>query len=191
MLATVGYRGRLAGMGRRSLRCALISILGSLCGALLLLVLPPAAFDTAVPYVVGGATLLVVVDSLAPRRRRRPRLDKPATLTVSLFPACIYGGYFGAAQGVVLMAILDSLSDLSMQEVNAIKNLMTFCANLTASILFIVVTDVAFAKAFVVALGAVTGASIASRYVQRAPDRLLRLSVIVIGCLTAGHLVVA
>ena len=146
----IGYRAELAGQGRRLVRLGVASVLGGLTGGVLLLTLPEAAFRAIVPVLIGLACVLVVVQPrLAGRLRARDeggrREHGGPLLHVAVFGAGVYGGYFGAAQGVLLIAVLGLLLDEHLQRVNAAKNVLALLVNAVAALLFVAVTDVAWA----------------------------------------------
>ena len=111
---SIGYRRELAGQQPRLLRLGSASVLGGVTGAVLLLVLPAEAFDAIVPVLIGLGCVLVLVQprisaamaARAERRGEQPPEHGALWVWVLVFLAGIYGGYFGAAQGVILMAIL-------------------------------------------------------------------------------------
>ena len=187
----VGYRAELAGQGARLLRLGAASVLGGLTGGVLLLTLPEQAFKAIVPVLIGLACVLVV---LQPRLAARltPGVHRPAArplLLLGVYGAGVYGGYFGAAQGVLLIAVIGLLVDESLQRVNAAKNVLALLVNAVAAGFFILVTDVAWAAAGLIALGAVAGGQLGALVGRRIPDRLLRAAVVVVGALAITQLV--
>ena len=150
----VGYRRELAGQRSRLLRLASASVLGGIAGAVLLLVLPSSAFDAIVPVLIGIGVLLVVTGPAIQRRvaaRHEARGGIPDHGAAWVWPAVagagVYGGYFGAAQGVLLMAILGIGVDDDLQRHNATKNVLALLVNFVAAIVFIAVADVVLSRA--------------------------------------------
>ncbi|HEX9317171.1 MAG TPA: sulfite exporter TauE/SafE family protein, partial [Actinomycetota bacterium] len=144
-----GYRRELAGQGRRLIRLGLASGIGGLSGGLLLLVLPASAFKDIVPALIILACLLVVLQPAITRRmeergRKAPAADGGLLLLAGLFAAGLYGGYFGAAQGVLLMGIMGLTLREDIQRINAAKNVLAAIVNGVAALLFIVVAHVAW-----------------------------------------------
>ena len=105
------------------------------------------------------------------------------------FATGIYGGYFGAAQGIILVSLLRLCFAENLQVLNAIKNVLAGLANLVAGILFIFVADIAWGAAVLIAVGSAVGAQVGARYGRRVPQELLRRIVIVYGVIVAGILI--
>jgi len=155
----IGYRRELDGQGPRLLRLGVASLLGGVTGAVLLLVLPPAAFDAVVPVLIALGCVLVVLQpriSRAVTARAEARgLTRPEHgslwVWVLVYLAGVYGGYFGAAQGVLLMAILGIGLTETMQRNNATKNVLALLVNLVAAVVFILVAHVNWAAAGLIA----------------------------------------
>jgi uncharacterized membrane protein YfcA len=184
--AAWGYRRELAGQGGRLLRLGVASVLGALTGAVLLLVLPPEAFDMVVPALVGLGCLLVVFQPWISRkladRRTDPVHPHGSWVTPPLiYLAGVYGGYFGAAQGVLLVAILVITLDDTLQRANAAKNVLAGLVNAVAAILFVIVADVAWVPALLVAVGSVVGGLLGAHVGRRLPPLLLRIVIVTVG----------
>ena len=184
----VGYRRELAGQRGRLLRLAPASVLGAIAGAVLLLVLPSSAFDAIVPVLIGVGVLLVVTGPAIQRRvaaRHEARGGIPDHGAAWVWPAVagagVYGGYFGAAQGVLLMAILGIGVDDDLQRHNATKNVLALLVNGVAALVFIAVADVDWAVAGLIALGSVVGGQIGAGVGRRLPAGLLRAVIVVVG----------
>lgn len=186
-----GYRRELAGQRGRLMRLGAGTLTGSVVGAILLLVLPPAVFATVVPALILLACLLVVIQPWLVRRLAdRPRRDHGGPLVwLAIFATGMYGGYFGAAQGVLLIAVLAVGLDETLQRVNAAKNVLGGLANLVAGVLFIVVADVNWAAAGLVAAGAVVGGLLGARVARRLAPAVLRAVVVLIGIIAVVTLV--
>jgi hypothetical protein len=186
-----GYRRELAGQRGRLLRLGAGTLTGSLVGAILLLVLPADVFATVVPALILLACLLVVIQPWLVRRLAdRPRRDHGGPLVwLAIFATGMYGGYFGAAQGVLLIAVLAVGLDETLQRVNAAKNVLGGLANLVAGVLFIVVADVNWAAAGLVAAGAVVGGLLGARVARRLAPAVLRAVVVLIGIIAVVTLV--
>ena len=131
----IGYREELAGQRTRVLTLGCASVLGGIVGAILLLSLPPDAFETIVPVLIALALVLVIVQPRLSRmiaeRRERVRPHGGPLLWTGVFGTGIYGGYFGAAQGVILLAITGIAIPEDLQRLNALKNVLA--ARSTAS----------------------------------------------------------
>ena len=187
----IAYRRELKGQWRGLLPLAGSSAIGGLSGALFLLVLPAAAFDMIVPVLIIGACVLVVA---SPRLRiwalrRRTAMDartggKPAPrvgLTTATGLTGVYGGYFGAAQGVILLAILSILLPGDLHRANAYKNVLAAVANAAAAVVFVFTTQVAWLAGGVIAIGAILGGQIGASVGRRLPAVVYRAVIVLIG----------
>lgn len=186
-----GYRRELAGTWRRVARLAAASVAGGLTGAVLLLVLPDSAFEAIVPaFIVVALVLIVFQPRIGPwlARRRPPTEHAGPALLAGVFVAGIYGGYFGAAQGILLLALLGlSLPD-DLQRINAFKNVLAGLVNGVAAIVFIFAADVAWEAVALIAAGAVVGAQVGARYGRRLPPDALRGVIVVVGVVAIVNL---
>ncbi len=180
----VGYRAELRGQGARIRRLSAAALLGGVTGGVLLLTLPEAAFRAIVPAFIVVALLLIVFQRRIQARlaRRRPAGGRPGlALQAGIFVAGVYGGYFGAAQGILYLAVLAlSLPD-DLQRLNALKNLLAMLVNGVSALLFILVADVAWAPALLIAAGAVVGGAIGARQGRRLKPEVLRGLIVVVG----------
>ncbi|MEV4414558.1 sulfite exporter TauE/SafE family protein [Catellatospora sp. NPDC049609] len=179
------YRRDLAGHGPLLLRLGTASVLGAAVGAVLLLWLPPGAFKAIVPVLIALALVLVVAQpwlarSLAARERGREAHPGPLLL-LGIFGAGVYGGYFGAAQGVLLLGLLGVLLSTDLVWVNGIKNLLAGLANGVAAALFIALGMVAWQPALLIAAGSVVGGLVGGRWGRRLPPAVLRGLIVAIG----------
>ena len=185
----VGYRRELEGQRHRLLRLGTASVLGGVTGAVLLLVLPADAFNAIVPVLIGLGVVLVLLQPSISRRvaaRAESRgIERPVhgALWVwgLVFGAGVYGVYFGAAQGVLLMAILGVGLTETMQRNNATKNVLALLVNLVAALVFIAVADVDWAVAGLIAVGSVIGGQIGATVGRRLPSWALRGVIVVVG----------
>ncbi|MGZ4589309.1 MAG: sulfite exporter TauE/SafE family protein [Actinomycetes bacterium] len=180
----VGYRAELTGQGPRLRQLGVASVAGGLTGGVLLLTLPPAAFRAIVPVLIAASCVLVLVQPWLTERvsalSRHPEHGGPA-LFVGVYLAGVYGGYFGAAQGVLLIALLGLFLAEDLQRINAAKNVLAALVNGVAAVLFIVVTDVAWQAAALIALGSVVGAQIGAGVGRRIRPTVLRALVVLVG----------
>lgn len=189
----VGYRRELSGQATLVARLGAASLLGGLTGGGLLLVLPENWFEQVVPFLILGACGLVAFQqrlSAAVRRRRAAGSGPGPLLFFAVYLTGIYGGYFGAAQGVILVAILGiSLTD-ELQRLNAVKNVLTLLVNSVAAALFILVAPVAWEAAGLVAIGAIVGGQIGAYVGRRLPSAVLRSAILVVGTTVAVGMLV-
>jgi hypothetical protein len=192
-----GYRHELGGQARTLQRLLPLSFLGSVVGAGLLLVLPPTAFRAIVPVLILIALVLVV---LGPRIQARahpvgedapePRWHVPA-MAVGVFVAGVYGGYFGAAQGVLLMGLLSALSLEPLQRLNGYKNVLALVVNLVAAGVFVLFarTHIDWLIVLLIGGGAFLGGVIGARVGRRIPPNVLRGLILTIGVVAIVKLV--
>lgn len=189
-----GYRRELAGQGRRLLRFGIVASLGGLTGAVLLLVLPASAFKTIVPILIVLACVLVVLQPMiakwmAQRRTVAQRTDGGPLLLLALYATGIYGGYFGAAQGVLMIGIMGLALTDTLQRINAVKNVLAGLINGLAAGLFILFAQVSWRPAILLGVGSIIGGQIGSRAGRRLPDIGLRAVVVVVGIIAVFRLV--
>lgn len=185
---SIGYRRELVGQRNRLLRLGSASLVGGVVGAVLLLSLPSGAFDTIVPVLIVLGVVLVLTGPRIQRMvaaRAEGRGGIPDHGVWWVWPAValagVYGGYFGAAQGVLLVAILGIGVADSMQRHNATKNVLAVIVNGVAAIIFIAVADVDWAVAGLIALGSVIGGQVGATVGRRLPPTLLRAVIALVG----------
>lgn len=181
-----GYRRELVGQGRRLRRLGTASLLGGLLGALLLIELPKGAFDAIVPALILLALVLVVVQprvakAVAARRRADGDPDGGPVLLAGVFLTGIYGGYFGAAQGVLLMALMGMLLQEELQRINAVKNSLALIVNGVAALFFLFTSTVNWTAAGLIAAGSLVGGLIGAKVGRRLPPAALRGVIVVVG----------
>ena len=187
LTGAIGYRRELRGLRGRVVRLGIASALGGLTGAVLLLWLPPGAFDAVVPALVALAVVLVVIQPWVSRRMAARRPDgAPRTrvgpaVSAATYGTGVYGGYFGAAQGVLLLATLGLLIDDDLQRHNAVKNVLATLANLVSGIVFALVAPVSWPVVACVAGGSIVGGVIGSLVGRRLPPVVLRGVIVVVG----------
>ena len=183
----IGYRRELRGQWRRVGILAIGTTAGAILGGVLLLELPESVFDAVVPVLILIACVLMAL-------KRTPAshtdTDHTGAGTVASFATGIYGGYFGAAQGIILMSLLRFCFPDDLQRLNAVKIVLTAVANGVAAVLFIAVADVAWDAAALIAAGSIVGAAVAARYGRRIPSEVLRWMVVIGGGVVAVILLV-
>jgi uncharacterized membrane protein YfcA len=184
----IGYRRELRGQWRR---CAILGVgtaLGAITGGVLLLELPSSVFDAVVPVLILLACALMALRP-APKADGAGR-NRVAVGVVAAFFVGIYGGYFGAAQGIILLAVLRLCFDDDLQRLNGVKNVLAGLANGVAAVYFIAVADVAWGAALLIAAGSIVGAQFGARYGRRLPQEMLRRIVVAGGVTVAVLLIV-
>ena len=162
----------------------------------MLLVLPATAFATIVPVLILVACALVAVQPrlsawVAARRLRlghEPRQGGGPILVVGVYLTGIYGGYFGAAQGVILIALLAILIDDELQRLNGLKNVIASVINAVAAIIFVIVAPVAWGPAILLAIGSTIGGQLGAILGRRLSPIALRVAIITIGTIVAVKL---
>ncbi|GAA2478790.1 sulfite exporter TauE/SafE family protein [Streptomyces thermolineatus] len=193
----IGYRRELRGQGRRLLTLAPAALIGGLAGAVLLLALPSAAFDTIVPVLVALALVLIVLQPRLSRavQSRRERVGAAAPgnggplLFTGILLASAYGGYFGAAQGIIYMALMGVLLHEDVQRINAVKNVLAMVVNGVAAVFFVFVADFDWAAVGLIALGAAVGGQIGAKVGRRLPPAVLRGLIVAVGLVAIVQLV--
>jgi len=187
----IGYRRELEGQFRRALVLGICSAAGAVTGGILLLTLPGSIFRAVVPALILVACLLIAVQPQLTRRLvsiRRPH--RIGLGLVGVFLSGIYGGYFGAAQGVILVALLGIVLNDGLQRINALKNVLAAVVNVVAALLFIAVTQVAWTAAALIAAGSIVGAQVGAALGRRIPGAVLRWTIVVVGVAVAVVLLV-
>lgn len=184
---SLGFRSELRGHRRLVLRVAVTSAGGALLGAALLLQLPAATFDAVVPFLVLTSATLVAVQPLVGRLLRR-RTHVGVGLTGLLSLVGVYGGYFGAAQGVMLVAFLGLGLDVDLRVVNGLKNVAVLCANCAAAVVFALFGPVDWAVVGLLAVGAVVGGWLGAHLARRMHPAVFRTVVVVFGYLVGLRL---
>jgi len=181
----IGYRRELAGQGRRMLRLGAMSLAGGITGAVLLLLLPSAAFKAIVPVFIAAAVILTLAQPRLTRwlAGREVDLERHVALLAPLavFLTGVYGGYFGAAQGILLLAILGVALAQDLQRTNALKNVLAGLTNGVAGVYFVFAAHVEWGPAAIIAVASILGAQIGARYGRRLPPEALRAIIVVVG----------
>jgi hypothetical protein len=190
----VGYRRELAGQRGRIAVLGLASAAGGLTGGILLLVLPASVFRSVVPVLILVACVLIALQPrLAGRVAARHGAVRPnggPLLFVAVYATGVYGGYFGAAQGVILIALLGIFVDDGLQRLNATKNVLAALVNGVAALLFIVFSHIAWGAAVLLAAGSIVGGQVGATLGRRIPPAWLRAVIVVVGVAVAVRLLV-
>ena len=181
--SAAGSRPELAGQGRRVLRLGVVTALGGAAGAAVLLLTPASAFTMAVPVLIGGASLVLLVQPRISMLTPPTVLDtrRRLVLGVALFAVAIYVGYFGAAAGVLLLVTLSAMISEPLVRVNAIKNAVSGMANAMAAVCFALFGDVRWEFVVPLAAGFLIGGWVGPKIARRAPAGVLRVVVSLCG----------
>jgi uncharacterized protein len=181
----LGYRRELSGQRQRAIRLGVASALGAISGAVLLLVLPASTFKAIVPAFIAIALLLVVLQPRINRALAEREIsawhEKGILTPIAIYASGVYGGYFGAAQGILLLAILGVALPQDLHRTNALKNVLAGLVNGVAGLYFALVAQVAWAPAAIIALASILGAQLGAHYGRRLPPGALRALIVVIG----------
>ena len=182
----IGWRHELVGQRRRVLRLASASALGALTGAVLLLALPSQAFDVIVPGLIAVGLALVAAGPWINRRAMRAAESHHGApdrwwLWPATFGAGVYGGYFGAAQGIILVGFLGLGLAESLHRLNALKNVLSALVNSVAAVVFVAVAHVDWAVAALIGGGSVAGAVLGATVGRRMSPALLRGVILLVG----------
>ena len=170
---------------------------GSVAGALLLLTLPPGVFEAVVPWLILATSILVGIQPWISRRLRerhgaeraeRVRMSPLTTAFATL--TGVYGGYFGAGSGVMMMAVLGFGLDIDLRVINALKTLAVMAANVVATLIFLFLADLDWLAIALLAGGSVVGGYVGAHIGRRLSSTVLRTLVVLAG-LTAFALLLA
>lgn len=188
----IGYRRELAGQWRAVVTMAAFSAVGGIVGGVLLLSLPESSFSAVVPYLLLLAAILCAIQPRVARFVRRhsteTSVDTRAVtfgLVLGVLATGVYGGYFGAAQGVILLALLGILWSTDLNRANGAKNVLAGVANIVSAVIFISSGQVDWMIALLVGVGSAIGGMIGARIGRRLPAAVLRLILVVVA-LTAA-----
>ena len=184
-----GYRQELREHPRVTAAVIATCAVGSVAGAVLLLALPAEVFEAVVPWLILFTCLLVGVSPRLSRwlRRSRDGVEPEARTRMSplttFFPTMtgVYGGYFGAGSGVMMLAVLGLGVDLEFRVINALKTLAVLAANVVATAIFLVVAELDWGAVGALAAGSIVGGYVGARIGRRLPPTLLRGLVVVVG----------
>ena len=188
--AALASKPDLVGQRARIIRYGIASLLGSIVGAVLLLWLPPSAFTAIVPVLIGVGCVLVIIGPWLTRRiaARRERLGVtevsavgPPWLFVAIIFTGMYGGYFGAAQGVLVMAIMGVAVAETLPRINGLKNVLVMIANAVAGIVFVIISEVDWWIVLALAVGSVLGAQVGARIGRKLPPIVYRVVIVTVG----------
>jgi uncharacterized protein len=163
-----------------------VAVLGGGLGAWFLLVTPEKTFVQTVPALIGFATLIFAF--ARPIQKFLSKLlggghDHPKLRQILLFPVAIYGGYFGAGAGVIILSALNATSSMELRSLNALKNLFAFLMNLTAIVFFIWFGLIAWSQTFVMMIGTVGGGFAGIRLTKVLPTSSVRFVITACGVL--------
>lgn len=181
----IGYRHEIRGELRRLLVYGSASFLGAIGGTILLLSLPSDAFEAVVPVLIGLAVVLVIVQPrvsgwVATQNGGQSRRYGPLLLFL-VFLIGIYGGYFTAAQGVMLVAVMGMLLSESLQRLNGIKNVLSAVVNVVAGTIYAFIAPISWPVVGLLAVGSVIGGILGAKIGRKLSPKVLRAVIVVVG----------
>lgn len=195
LTAPLAYREEVRRMAPLVRRLLPMSVVGAVVGALLLLWLPPGAFEAIVPVLIALALVLVVFGKRLNAWAMRHHVDDPdvgplgvagphaAALAGGVLFGGVYGGYFGAAQGILLMGLFSILLSKPLHDLNALKNVLVPTSNFVAAVVFVLTagSEVRWSVAALLALGALAGGWVGGHLGKRLPPAALRGVIVAVG----------
>ena len=179
--SALGSRPELGGQATRLRRLGVAAVLGGVIGGLLLLITPSGAFQLIVPWLIALASMAILVPRRPLEVQWVDRGGDAIGLSVGVFLVAVYGGYFGAAAGVLMLALLLAATRETLARSNAIKNVVLGLANAVAALLFILFSSVQWSMVVPLAIGCLAGGRIGPVVVRHAPARPLRIAIAVAG----------
>jgi len=189
---SVAYRRELADQRPRLLSLLPAAVLGGIVGAVLLLLTPDTTFRALVPYLVLTSCALLAAQPRLARSLQHQKTDEHTwAARVGVGIAAVYGSYFGAGLGVLLLAVLGILIADELQRLNALKGLLSLVINTVGVVVFVVSAQVAWSYAALLTVTACLGGTLGVGIARRLPAALLRLAVIVLGTVVGLVLLVS
>jgi uncharacterized membrane protein YfcA len=193
MSGAFGYRRELSGQRSRAISLGISSGAGGLTGAVLLLAFP-GAFETIIPALIAVALVLVLAGprlSKALTQHRHAESHRSWPLAVLFFATAVYGGYFGAGMGIIMIALLTIFVPDGIQRLNGLKNVLASLINGVAAILFIAVGPVRWDAAVLIATGSILGGQVGATVGRKLPPQALRATIICVGLIAEARLLLA
>lgn len=185
-----GYRRELAGQGQRALWLGAASGAGGLTGAILLLAYP-GAFKAIVPVLIAVALVLVAIGPRLARllaERRHAQAHRSGAMAILFFATAVYGGYFGAGMGIIMISLLTIFLSEDIQRLNGLKNVLAALINGVAGVLFILIAPIRWMVVVLIAAGSILGGQLGAGLGRRLSPTVLRLTIIVVGLVAEARL---
>jgi len=197
LTAAYAFRSSLHGRGRLVRTLVAVAVVGGVIGAFLLIGLPPRAFELVVPALLVVAAALAVLQpriaaAVTARRERSGRPDLrvsdavPPLLAAGVLATSIYGGYFGAAQGVLMLVVLGLITGSPLNELNGVKNILVAMTNLVSALVFMVIADIDWTVAGLIAVGATAGGAVGGTVGRRISAAVLRTLIVTVALVAAA-----
>jgi uncharacterized protein len=182
-----GYRAELRGHLRELALLAIPSAIGGIIGAVLLLQLPPQVFEVVVPLLVASASVLVLVQPWI-ARHLAVRVHNFRAALASLLVVGVYAGYFGAAQGIMLLAVMGLSLDAPLVRINGYKTVVAGVSNAASGVIFFFFASISWPHAVVLAVSSLVGGSLGAALGRRLPEAPLRVGIAIFGLVVAARL---
>ena len=181
-----GYRPEMAGQRARAIRLGIASLIGATAGAILLLVLPASAFRAVVPAFIGLGVFAILVGPyfqkwLASRDRHPSEASGGLGTFLGIILCGVYGGYFGAGQGLLFIAVLGIALADTIHRLNALRNMLAGLANTIAAVVFLFSAHVAWGAAGLLAIGSIAGGWVGVHIGRRLPPVVYRVVIAAVG----------
>lgn len=193
LASAAGFRREIGDQSNHLRRLTPVALAGGVIGAALLLTTSTVTFDDVVPWLVLGASALFAVQPVLRRvldnGSAHPR-TRPVLLVLGVFAASVYGGYFGAAMGVMFLAVLGLALPVSLAHTSALRSVLSIFVNGVAAVVFLVHGGLAWQAVGLLAIGSLAGGYTGARLALALPVHVLRVAVVVIGLGTAIKLLV-
>ena len=189
LASSFAYKSHILDERRRALALAVPSILGGIAGAWLLLALPEKSFEKAIPWlIIFACVVLAFQGQLKVLVGRARHANHPAALWIAQLLISIYGGYFGAGIGILMLAAMGILLPSSIQHANALKVLFSLLINAVAAVYFVAMGAVQAPEAAIMAVASIAGGFAGARLAQRLPPAGMRGFAIAVGLFAAGKM---
>ena len=189
LASSLAYRSHIADERRRAIALSVPSLIGGIVGAWLLLELPAKTFEIAVPWLILFACVVLAFQGQLKRLvASRRNVNHPAALWIAQLLIAIYGGYFGAGIGILMLAAMGILLPSSLQHANALKVLFSLLINAVAAVLFVFMGAVHAPEAVLMAAASIAGGFAGARLAQRLPPAGMRGFAILVGLFAAGKM---
>lgn len=195
LASIAAWRRELEGQRARSIRLGAVSVAGGVTGAVLLFELPPSTFRSVVPGFIGLGIVLVLVQPaaaryLAKRRSERSGRGHGWAAVTGLFVVGIYGGYFGAGQGLLIIAVLGLAVGDTLQRLTALRNVLAGATNVVAAIAFVIATQIAWSAVLLLAAGSIIGGWAGVHIGRRLPPVAYRAVISAVGLAALARLTI-
>lgn len=189
LASSFAYKGHIADERRRALVLSVPSLLGGAGGAWLLFALPESSFEAAVPWLIVFACVVLALQGQLKLLVARVRhANHPAALWIAQLAISVYGGYFGAGIGILMLAAMGILLPSSLQHANALKVLFSLLINATAAVYFVAMGAVRPLEAALMAAASILGGFVGARLAQKLPPAAMRAFAIAVGLFAAGKM---